>query len=729
MSLHVGRARRAVLVLVLVAVSATVASVAVDATPPAAHAASGFTGLAPARLWDTRSGTGIVTVDGTNVGTGRLGPDASYRLRVAGRGGVPPTGATAVVANVTAIDPSEPSFLTVYPAGANRPNASNLNTDAGRTLPNAVIVPLSAAGEIDVYNAAGTTDVAVDVLGWFDGSGGFTGLTPARLWETRTGPGLATVDGLASGTGPLGANASFRLRVTGRGNVPATGVGAVALNVTAIAPTDASFVTVYPAGIARPNASNLNTAPGRTLPNMVIVPVPATGEIDIYNAVGSTDVAIDVLGWFPSGPAALQPLNPARLWDTRSGPGIGTTDGLQLGTGRLAGNGVFTVQVTGRGPVPATGVSAVALNVTAIAPDAGSFVTAYPAGQNRPTASNLNTAPGRTLPNMVIVPVSADGKVDVFNFAGTTDVAVDVLGWFPGAPGGGGGGGGAPVDAGLLYISSLIGLEVVDVGLLRDLVGPTAIDADTDFAVNQRGTEFTYAIDNVGPGQTVVVADLATGDIKTQFQLGGYMTGYNVLLPSADDTRYAAIVNGDDPLNDPDELRIVTRTGAFVAQLPDARAVAWAPDGGLVVLARSSLTTYAMTVIPKVGATYTLATFARAFDDLPKHITVSPDQSLVAFGDGGAIWTVPYAGGAAPRKLVESDVFLNEPAFSPDGNFLAFSRNGNGGAQSNCDAVYIVPVTTSGPPIYTTSSDDDPFKLILEPFSRVTSCGEGMFWR
>jgi WD40-like Beta Propeller Repeat len=271
-------------------------------------------------------------------------------------------------------------------------------------------------------------------------------------------------------------------------------------------------------------------------------------------------------------------------------------------------------------------------------------------------------------------------------------------------------------------------LDVVDVGLLRRYVGPDAIDADTDFAVNQAGTEFTYAIDD-GLDQIVVVADLATGNIKTQFQLGGYQTAWSLVFPSPDDSRYLAIVNGDDPLADPDILRVVTRTGQFVAQLPGTRAAAWAPDGSLVVLAPTSATTYAMTVIPAVGANYTLATFTRAYDDLPTHITVSPDNTLVAFGDGGAIWTVPFAGGAAPRKLVESDVILHEPAFSPDGNFLAFSRNGNGGGPGDCDAVYIVPVTTSGPPIYTTSADSDPFKLILEPFSRVTSCGEGMFWR
>ena len=62
------------------------------------------------------------------------------------------------------------------------------------------------------------------------------------------------------------------LEVVGRGNVPGSGVGAVALNVTAVLPSTASFLTVFPQGVSRPLASNLNFSVGQTVPNMVIVP-------------------------------------------------------------------------------------------------------------------------------------------------------------------------------------------------------------------------------------------------------------------------------------------------------------------------------------------------------------------------------------------------------------------------------------------------------------------------
>src|SRR5882757_9837856 len=82
-----------------------------------------------------------------------------------------------------------------------------------------------------------------------------------------------TVDGQFAGTGPIGPGATVNLTVVGRGGVPVSGVGSVALNVTVTDPSASSFVTVWPAGGGRPNASNLNFVAGQTVPNMVVVAV------------------------------------------------------------------------------------------------------------------------------------------------------------------------------------------------------------------------------------------------------------------------------------------------------------------------------------------------------------------------------------------------------------------------------------------------------------------------
>ncbi len=86
--------------------------------------------------------------------------------------------------------------------------------------------------------------------------------------------------------------------VAGNGGVPASGAKAVVVNVTVVNPTAASALTVWPDGTTRPLASDLNFVPGQTVPNLVVVKLSATGQIDIFNGVGSTQVIVDVVGWY-----------------------------------------------------------------------------------------------------------------------------------------------------------------------------------------------------------------------------------------------------------------------------------------------------------------------------------------------------------------------------------------------------------------------------------------------
>ncbi len=108
------------------------------------------------------------------------------------------------------------------------------------------------------------------------------------------------MDGQGSGAGKLGAGQTMKLSVLGRGGVPATGVGAVALNVTVTNGTTGSFLTVFPTGSAKPTASNVNFGPNQTIPNMVLAKLGTDNTISIYNALGATDVIADVAGWYPA---------------------------------------------------------------------------------------------------------------------------------------------------------------------------------------------------------------------------------------------------------------------------------------------------------------------------------------------------------------------------------------------------------------------------------------------
>ncbi|MEY2415127.1 MAG: hypothetical protein QOH53_461 [Ilumatobacteraceae bacterium] len=237
----------------------------------------------------------------------------------------------------------------------------------------------------------------------------------------------ATIDGLYAGAGPIGQGVESTMSVLGRGLVPASGVGAVALNVTVTNPTMGSFLTVWPTGSPRPLASNLNFVPGQTVANAVLTKVGSNGKISIFNNGGSVDVVIDVVGWFPDNQAYVG-VTPARLLDSRNLP---TIDGQFSNTGALGQGGVASVKVVGRGSVPPSGVGAVALNVTATNPSGSSFVTVWPAGGSRPTASNINFVAGQTVPNLVVAKVGDGGQVSIYNNTGAVDVVVDVLGWFP----------------------------------------------------------------------------------------------------------------------------------------------------------------------------------------------------------------------------------------------------------------------------------------------------------
>ncbi|MEJ7765550.1 MAG: hypothetical protein WKF86_08650, partial [Acidimicrobiales bacterium] len=207
----------------------------------------------------------------------------------------------AVVLNVTATGPTAGGFLTVHPAGTATPATSNLNFVAGQTIPNQVVATVGSQGRVSIYNATGSTHVIVDVAGWFPVGSDYNTVLPARLMDTR--PGASTTDGISAAGGAVGPGATRTLTVTGRGGVPASGVGAVVLNITATGPTAGGFLTVFPADATRPNASNLNFVPGQTIPNLVIARVSAGGQVSIYNSSGSTHLIADVAGWLPSGPA------------------------------------------------------------------------------------------------------------------------------------------------------------------------------------------------------------------------------------------------------------------------------------------------------------------------------------------------------------------------------------------------------------------------------------------
>jgi hypothetical protein len=257
-------------------------------TPVGVTTAGELVALTPARITDTRTGSGL-----PNAGM-HLGPGVTLTFQVAGAGGVPATGAAAVIFNATATNTTALSWLTCWPAGGTMPTASNLNWAAGGTTrANRASVALGTGGKVSCSNAGGTTDLIIDVNAYFTdatASGAqFTEEGPVRILDTRNGTG-----GFSS---KVGAGATIAVTVAGVGGVPAT-AKAVMVNATAVNPTDLSWLTVYPDLTTEPTASDLNFMAGQVVPNLVVVKVGTDGKVAVTNAGGSTDIIFDVVGWF-----------------------------------------------------------------------------------------------------------------------------------------------------------------------------------------------------------------------------------------------------------------------------------------------------------------------------------------------------------------------------------------------------------------------------------------------
>jgi len=376
---------------------------AVPSTP------SYFVPLAPSRVLDTRNGTG-----------GNIYPLAEgmfTEVRVTGVGGVPEGDVTAVVLNVTATNASGDGYITAWPSGEARPLVSNVNFLPLQTVPNLVTVKVGANGRVNLYNSAGLTDLIADVSGYYTTSapksgGKFTALTPTRLLDTR--------DGTGGTSGPLGLNGQLNLTVTGVGGVPATGVSGVALNVTVDQPTGVGYLTVWPAGEARPTASTHNYVPGLTVANLVLAKVGAGGQVSVYNSAGLTHVVADVIGYFSSNGGLFVPISPLRVVDTRD-----NTGGVP---GALGESETRSLTMT-TGPVPPA-AKAVVVNVTSVDSTNPSFITVWPTGSPKPLASTLNPRPGAAVPNQAYLRLGVNGRLDAFNNAGSTNVIVDVFGYF-----------------------------------------------------------------------------------------------------------------------------------------------------------------------------------------------------------------------------------------------------------------------------------------------------------
>ncbi|MET3807817.1 hypothetical protein ABIB25_004844 [Nakamurella sp. UYEF19] len=378
-------------------------------------AAGSFRSVTPARVLDTRSNLGAM---------GPVAPTSAINLNVLGKVGIPAGGVSAVVLNLTVTEATNGGNITAYPAGTTRPDASNVNFVVGQIIPNQVVVKVGSKGEVSLYNnSGGTVQLVADVAGYYVGGvpvvpGAFNSLPAARILDTRVNVGA---------NGPVGALGTIAVPVLGRGGVPSSGVSAIALNLTVAMPAKGGYLTMYPDGTSRPNASNLNFTPGQPgIANLTVVKAGTHGQVKIYNgSTGPASVIADVVGYYlagtPTAPGTFVALSPSRVLDTRPGSG---------GAGAVARLATIPVQIAGAGGV-SDKASAVTLIATVVSPTKSGNITAYANGTTPSPVSNLNFVAGLTIANLVTVPIGADGRVALFNQSlGTVHLIADVSGYF-----------------------------------------------------------------------------------------------------------------------------------------------------------------------------------------------------------------------------------------------------------------------------------------------------------
>jgi hypothetical protein len=345
-----------------------------------------FAPAQPQRILDTRAG-------------GPVSGGTALSLKVAGVGQVPGD-AVGVVVNVTATGSSAGGYLTVYPCGSSPPTASNVNFDAGTSVPNLVTAALGN-GQLCIF-ANVTTHVIVDLAGWYRAGVGaaFTSQSPKRVLDSRSSGSPAQ---------------TFTLPLAGV--VPGDAV-AVAVNLTATQEAGPGYVTAYPCGGAVPLVSNVNFGTGQTVPNSAIVPIGANRSVCFF-ANTSVQIIVDLAGWFSGSGTSLTTVVPTRLLDTRNGTG-----GWY---GVLASGQTIDLTVGGVAGVPAN-AAAVVLNVTVSDAAGAGYLTVYPCGGDVPLASNLNFTAGETRANLVTVRLGTGGKVCFYSF-GRVAVIADITGY------------------------------------------------------------------------------------------------------------------------------------------------------------------------------------------------------------------------------------------------------------------------------------------------------------
>ncbi|GAB1514233.1 RCC1-like domain-containing protein [Actinophytocola sp. KF-1] len=361
-------------------------------SPTAVAGGSTFTSLPPTRVLDTRLGSGVP------VGQGKV-----VSVNLADK---VPAGATAVVFNLTGVQPTLSTFVTAYPHGQSRPVASNLNLRAGEIRANLATVTVGADRVVDLYNHSGNTHLVVDLAGYY---------------STGDAAKFVPLDGRGVLSTHLGTRSTTTLDVSEF--VPSTAT-AVTINVRGSQATTSTFVTAWPAGTTRPISSTVNIPATAATSNMATVALGPGRTVSLYNHNGELDLNVYLTGFYtPAFGAVFTPVNPLRVLDTRDG--TGTTGAGPITPGQ---------RLPLRSPaLPDDAVGAI-VNLTGIAPTATAELSTTHYTTNVWVPPVVNLVAGQIAANLTVITLEGENpgaRTLIHNFSsGSVHAAADLAGYF-----------------------------------------------------------------------------------------------------------------------------------------------------------------------------------------------------------------------------------------------------------------------------------------------------------
>lgn len=411
-----------------VAGTSSASALAAPLSGAAAQDATGtFYGLSPKRLLDTRK----------SGARQPLAAGSTTTLTLAGFNGIPSTGASAVVINLTAVTTTSQGYFTVYPSGASRPTASSINFPAGWTGANMVTVPLGADGKLKLYNYGGPAHAIVDVLGWYakDDSVQATQGMGTLFWTTSSGDPERRYDSRTDPEGAFVGGTSIEFDDDWATTADAAAVQSYVVNVTAVDATGSGVITLWQGGATpKPTVSTVNYTKGTIAPNMAVVPAGhynslRTGFMLQNTGSGSVHVVVDLVGYYLSdqteGMRFVPRATPKRLVDTRKPLGPDTVLTGAFGTSPR------TIDATS---VTTSGSYLLVANTTGVKPTTRTYLTAWSGENPRPSASNLNINAGVVRSASTYAPLrNISGPPEertfaVYNNAGSMHLVIDVAG-------------------------------------------------------------------------------------------------------------------------------------------------------------------------------------------------------------------------------------------------------------------------------------------------------------